>query len=80
MLYDKICLTNKSENNLYKLDSISYADWEILFHRNVLFYNHLIGCFNDYSKIYQDQVVDKQTDYISHFLTMILKEIEKSVG
>lgn len=67
MLYDKICLTNRKENNLYKLDSVSYNDWEILFHKNILFYNYLIGSFNEYSKIYQDQVLDKQNGLLITF-------------
>lgn len=58
-LYDAIHFTNKNENLQYKLYSITINDWEILFHKNVLFYNFLIYYYNFYSKKYQKIAKDK---------------------
>ena len=60
-------MTNKEENNAYKLDSITYNDWEILFHKNILFYNYLIHFINEYSKKYQEQALDKQNGLLIVF-------------
>ena len=66
LMYDSINLTNNEESQHYKLGTISYSDWEILFHKNILLYNHLIRCTNDYSVRYQKNVKGK------HFGLMIV--------
>jgi hypothetical protein len=60
LMYDSINLTNKEENPHYILESISYSDWEILFHKNLLFYNHYIRCTNEYKSKYQEKVMNKK--------------------
>jgi hypothetical protein len=67
LLYDTIILTNKTENSAYKLDAISYNDWEILFHKTILFYNYLIHFFNEFSKKYQEMEYDKQNGLLIEF-------------
>lgn len=67
LLYDTIILTNKDEKKEYKLNSISYDNWEIIFHKNILFYNYLIYFFNDYSKRYQKLEEDKQNGLLIIF-------------
>lgn len=52
-------LANKDENKFYELTNISFADWEIRFHKTLLFYNFIIGCIQRYDKHYQDEVKDK---------------------
>jgi len=60
LLYDTIILTNKSDKPFYKIHSIELKDWEVLFHKNILFYNYLIHFLNEYSTIYQNLAEDKQ--------------------
>lgn len=66
-LYDSIHFTNKNENPHYKLNAITLKDWEILFHKNILFYNYLIYYYNFYSKKYQDLALDKQYGLLISF-------------
>jgi hypothetical protein len=42
LMYNTINLTNKEENPHYSLYGISYNDWEIMFHKHILFYHHLL--------------------------------------
>ena len=66
-LYDSIILTNKKEKPYYKLDSITFNDWELLFHKNILLYNFMIYYYNLYSKKYQNQVKDKHFGLLISF-------------
>jgi hypothetical protein len=66
-LYDSIHFTNKKENSHYKLSSITLKDWEILFHKNILFYNFMIYYHNFYSKKYQEQAKDKHFGLLISF-------------
>jgi hypothetical protein len=74
LLYDSINLTNKDENPHYILGSISYDDWEILFHKTILFYNYLISNTNEYSEKYQKDVKGK------HYGLMIVFPEKDSKG
>jgi len=67
LMYDCINLTNIDESIYYKLNTISYDDWEILFHKNILLYSHLIRGFNEYSLKYQEQVEKKQNGLLIVF-------------
>jgi hypothetical protein len=66
-LYDSIVLTNKKESIHYKLNSITLPDWEILFHKNILFYNYMIYYYNLYSKKYQKLAKDKHFGLLISF-------------
>lgn len=52
-------LANKEENKFYELTHIPFADWEIRFHKTLLFYNYIIGNIQRYDKHYQEEVKDK---------------------
>jgi hypothetical protein len=54
-----IQLANKDENKYYELTNIPYADWEIRFHKTLLFYNFIIGNIQRYEKYYMEEVKDK---------------------
>jgi hypothetical protein len=67
LIYDTISLTNKDQDKYYQLNSISYDDWEIIFHKTILFYNHLIRCTNEYSKRYIDLADGKHYGLMIYF-------------
>lgn len=52
-------LANKEENKFYKLFNVPFGDWEIRFHKTLLFYNFIIGNIQKYDKLYQVEVEDK---------------------
>lgn len=54
-----IQLANKEENEHYELHNIPFDDWEIRFHKTLLFYNFIIGNLQKYDKLYQAEVSDK---------------------
>lgn len=54
-----IVLANKDENEHYELTNISFTDWEIRFHKTLLFYNFIIGNLQRYDQYYQEEVKDK---------------------
>jgi hypothetical protein len=54
-----IQLGNKEENKFYKLHNIPFDEWEIIFHKTLLFYNFIIGNLQKYDKMYQIEVRDK---------------------
>jgi hypothetical protein len=54
-----IQLGNKEENEFYKLHNVSFDEWEIIFHKTLLFYNFIIGNLKKYDKMYQLDVSDK---------------------
>lgn len=41
-LYKTIYLANLSENEYYKLSNLKYENWEIIFHKILLLFNHII--------------------------------------
>jgi hypothetical protein len=67
LLYNSIVLTNKDQNKAYTIDAIPYDNWEIIFHKTILFYNYLIYYYNEYSAYYQKQVQDKQNGLLVVF-------------
>lgn len=77
-LYKSIYLTNKEENQYYKLNGISYDDWEIMFTKLMLLYNYLIGNYNKYQSIYQYEVKDKHFGLLIYFLEKDYKGLEKT--
>lgn len=52
-------LANKEENEFYDMYNVPFNEWEIRFHKTLLFYNFIIGCLQRYDKIYQEDVKDK---------------------
>lgn len=54
-----IQLGNKEENKFYKRHNIPFDEWEIIFHKTLLFYNFIIGNLQKYDKMYQTEVSDK---------------------
>jgi hypothetical protein len=78
LLYDEINLTNRNDKPYYKIDSIHYNIWEVLFHKNVLFYNYLIHFFNEYSRLYQDLAHDKQNGLLIVFPEKTIKGNNKT--
>ena len=66
-LYDAINLTNKDENQFYKLTRVTYDEWEIMFTKLMLLYNFLISNFNKYQLIYRDEVKDKHFGLLIYF-------------
>jgi hypothetical protein len=52
-------LANRDENKHYELHNIPFDDWEIRFHKTLLFYNFIIGNIQKFDKLYQDEVKDK---------------------
>lgn len=54
-----IQLANKEENKFYELTNIPFADWEIRFHKTLLFYNFIIGNIQRYEKYYVEEAKDK---------------------
>lgn len=67
LIYGTIILTNKQESSAYKLNSITYEDWGVIFHKNILLYNYLIYFFNEYSIKYQELERDKQNGLLIVF-------------
>jgi len=41
---------------------IPIPDWQIRFHKTILLYNHIIGNFNRYDALYQEEVRNKFYD------------------
>lgn len=52
-------LANKDENEFYELFNVPFAEWEIRFHKTLLFYNFIIGNLQRYDTLYQEEVKDK---------------------
>lgn len=77
-LYKSIYFTNKEENQFYKLNGISYDDWEIMFTKLMLLYNYLIGNYNKYQSIYQTEVKDKHFGLLVYFPEKDYKGLEKT--
>ncbi len=56
LMYDSIILTNKNESKHYTIEAISFNDWEVRFHKNILLYHHLIRCNKEYLEKFQEKV------------------------
>ena len=54
-----IGFTNHNPNEGHNLQGLSIDEWEIIFHRTILFYNHFIGTNQDYLKKYKDEAASK---------------------
>ena len=52
-------LANKDDQEYYIYANIPFDDWEVRFHKTILFYNFIIGNIQKYDKLYQDEVKDK---------------------
>ena len=77
-LYDSIHLTNKDGNKHYKLNGITYDDWEVLFTKLILLYNFMIKNFNKYQVLYQKEVKDKHFGLLIYFPENDLKGLQKT--
>ncbi|MCJ7449937.1 MAG: hypothetical protein MUO72_19870 [Bacteroidales bacterium] len=77
-LYSTICFTNNEEKKYYKLNGISYDDWEVMFTKLMLLYNFMIKNFNQYQSMYQDKVKDKHFGLLIYFPEKDLKGLQKT--
>jgi hypothetical protein len=41
------------------MKNITLNDWEIIFHKTILLYNHLIGNLEHYNKLYRENALEK---------------------
>jgi len=77
-LTDTIYFTNKKEYPYYKLNMISYVEWEVKFTKLMLLYNFLIANFNKYRSEYLAKVVDKHFGLLIYFPDKDLKGSTKT--